>query len=262
MLAGIPREYHISCRVRSSLEGIDEEPHEYAGYTVGAATPMLALSFWLAGESYKEKAWLRCSNDDLQRLLGLPKNEHIDFSTTALVEGNGDWDVGLIEFDDGAHVVEMHGTANLSEFKFEIRISPVSKQEIARIPKDLSRTELEEIADYAQQLFKDDGVLTCDKEWNGADFIDHMTEVLTKHGMVPIEVRVTKSYHNRFSHEDKILYGTFLSGLSSEEVSKQIGSAKIGTIDSRITWDDGFEEGNGWDYVDYSLAVVVVEEIS
>ena len=198
MLAGIPREYHVSCRVRNSMTGIDEEPNEHADYVIEAATPMAVLAIWLTGKSNKEKAWLRCSHDDLNRLLSLPKNEHIDlisFSTSSPgADGCTDWDINEIYYDEGAHVVEMKGTANLSEFEFEVRISPaVSKQEITygcKVPKrslqELTRKELEEVAEYALQLFKEDGVWILGKEWSGADFIDHMTEVLSKYDLVPV----------------------------------------------------------------------------
>lgn len=194
MLAGIPKEYHISCRVRNSMTGIDEEPNEHADYVIKAATPMAAFAVWLTGVSYKEKAWLRCSAGDLERLLALPKNDHIDFETSSPgADGCTDWNTGEIFYDEDTHVVEMDGTANLGEFEFEVRISPaVSKQEITygcKAPKqvlqELTRKELEEVAEYALQLFKEDGVWILGKEWSGADYIDHMTEVLTKYDLAP-----------------------------------------------------------------------------
>ncbi len=195
MLAGIPREYHVSCRVRSSMAGIDTEPNEHADYVIEAATPGAALAIWLAGESYKEKAWLRCSTDDLNRLLALHKNDQVDFTTSSPgADGCTDWNVNETHYDEDIHVVELYGTANLGEFEFEIRISPaVSKQEITygcgmpkRTLQELTRKELEEVAEYALQLFKEDGVWILDKNWSGADYIDHMTEVLTKYDLAPI----------------------------------------------------------------------------
>ena len=191
MLAGIPNEYHISCRVRSSLTGIDADTCEHADYVIEAATPMAALAIWLAGESYKEKAWLRCSADDLKRLLALPKNDQVDFSTSSPgADGCIDWDVHEIYTDEGAYVVELYGTANLSEFEFEIRISPVSKQEITSEPllsSELSRPRLVRIVEHMQnELYRnEDGVWTLDKEVSGGDFVDSMGEILRRYGLAP-----------------------------------------------------------------------------
>lgn len=204
-MSGIPKEYHISCRVRSSLAGIDEEPSEHANYVIQAASPMLALSFWLTDVNYKEKAWLRCSTDDLNRLLALPKNEQIDFSSVPGADGSTDWDVHEIDTYEDIHVVEMCGTANLSEFEFEIRISPaVSNVETygckapTQLLQELTRLELEEIVGHAQRflffdVIKDDGDGSepirgwyLDKDVSGADYIDHMTEVLSEYDLVPV----------------------------------------------------------------------------
>ena len=192
MLAGIPNEYHISCRVRSSLTGIDADTCEHADYVIEAATPMAALAIWLAGESYKKKAWLRCSADDLKRLLALSKNDQVEFSTSSPgADGCTDWDVHEISYDEGTHVVEMCGIANLSEFEFEIRISPdVSKQEITYEPllsSELSRPRLVRIVEHMQnELYRDEnGAWALDKEVSGADFVDSMGEILRRYGLAP-----------------------------------------------------------------------------
>lgn len=68
--------------------------------------------------------------------------------------------------------------------------SNLSKQETAMIPtepKTLSREALEEIACYAQAgLLLESDVWSLDKDVNGSDFISHMTEILSKHGLVPV----------------------------------------------------------------------------
>ena len=54
-------------------------------------------------------------------------------------------------------------------------------------PKTLSREALEEIACYAQAgLLLESDVWSLDKDVNGSDFISHMTEILSKHGLVPV----------------------------------------------------------------------------
>ena len=71
------------------------------------------------------------------------------------------------------------------------------------------------------------------------------------------EIRVTKAYYNRITNEHKILNGTLRVDLTDEVAQELMNKSKISTIDPRIKWDEDFMEGDGWDYVDFSFAVVV-----
>lgn len=67
------------------------------------------------------------------------------------------------------------------------------------------------------------------------------------------EVMVKKEYRHRRTGDTKVLSGTFRSMLTREQVGVALAKSLIQTIDSRIEWDENFEEGDGWDYIDWSF---------
>ena len=174
---------------------------------------MAALAFWLAGDSQKDKAWLRCSTNALGSLLGMRDTRSLETCGWDSNSAGGDkgldyptdWEPGHLEFGDKNYTVELDGTSCLSEFEFEVRITPsVSKQETGAcgedcsVPVDPATLPIEAlvgIARYAQSMLflalvpsgphRVVDVWTLDKDVSGADFIEQMTRELDKHGLVP-----------------------------------------------------------------------------
>jgi len=51
-------KFRISCRVRSTTQGIDATPTEQANTLIEASTLMTALTIWLTDDNHEE-SWLR-----------------------------------------------------------------------------------------------------------------------------------------------------------------------------------------------------------
>lgn len=84
--------------------------------------------------------------------------------------------------------------------------------------------------------------------------------------MLTYAVTVKKEYAHRRSGNTKILYGQIQveagsAGQAEEKVNRmmlgQAGEPRVlQTVDPRIEWEEDFTEGDGWDYLDWSFAVV------
>lgn len=116
--------YHLSCRVRDMDAGIDAQPTERAGVTIDTGTPTAALAIWLAGASFANVAWLRCTPAEYQELTNeMLEGDHIDFEVPERKHGMN-WIVSEVRRTDTTLV--MRGTAftGLKEYEFEVTIQP------------------------------------------------------------------------------------------------------------------------------------------
>ena len=182
-------KWRLICKVQSE-RGITE-PTVQGDETIEAETPIAALVLWLCGKSYKD-AWLRCDSVDCSMLM---RHNAADNNPLAgeRFEASGDtWDADCIEFGDD--YVDMTGTHCDGEYHYAVTVRQVSLEEIARLRvldvDDLSLEALKEIVEHARDglfldLVDDQEVYSLDKPVSGADYIQHMTDVLNKHGMVP-----------------------------------------------------------------------------
>jgi len=174
------------------------DPTLQADETIEAETPIAALVLWLCGESYEDNAWLRCTADDCKKLIAkqwTPQHPWVDFESS-----DGNWDASGLSFEENSGY--MAGSACTGEYRYHVNVQPISMEEIASVRvgrvEAVSVEGLLEIVHHARDgLFLDlvDGneFYNLDKPVSGADYIQHMTDVLAKYGLVP----------ERESHERK-----------------------------------------------------------
>jgi hypothetical protein len=130
----MPTHYHISCRVRAVDQGIDATTEEHADTVIETnGTPFAALCIWLL----KEDSWLKATPHGLKLLAESLQTDPClrlgwDSYEDGGMECHNDWRI-----DDFLNNVDctlnMDGTANCGEFKFEVRVKPakVSNEETA-----------------------------------------------------------------------------------------------------------------------------------
>lgn len=182
-------KWRLICTVQSD-QGITD-PTTQGDEVIEAETPVAALIVWLCGQSYYQKAWLRCTSGDCGRLI-----RHNAAGSDELrgehFEASGDtWDAHLFEFGDD--YVDMAGTHCDGEYRYSVSVRSVSTEEIAyeaRPVSSLTREQLEKIATYARDglyldLVEDREVYNLDKPVSGADYIQHMAAVLEECNLTP-----------------------------------------------------------------------------
>jgi hypothetical protein len=87
--------------------------------------------------------------------------------------------------------------------------------------------------------------------------VDNSYQTSTKKGTPsvaanPYERRVSKQYQHRVKGDTRTVYGTFrFENWNLTEMAMR--QRQVQTTDPRIEWDEDFTEGDGWDYVDFSL---------
>jgi|CXWL01.1.fsa_nt_gi hypothetical protein len=70
---------------------------------------------------------------------------------------------------------------------------------------------------------------------------------------------VEKRYIRRKNGDIKTLTGSLATD-DPEKDKKAMDERSLSSIDPRIQWDEEFEEGDGWDYEDYSFDFIDAEE--
>jgi hypothetical protein len=192
-------KYKVTCRVRNSMQGVDATATNHGpDELIEAPTAFGAFQKWL----YNKDSWLTLSPEAFESLHDRWIDDDLSslgWDSVADGKHDTDWETSdLICEPTKEDSVSMCGTANCSEFEFEVEVRLVSIQETCECTapptdlKNVKRESLAEIASWAQGMLflhadegSDDHTWSLDKEVSGADFIDHMTTILSKHGLVP-----------------------------------------------------------------------------
>lgn len=123
----MPAQYHISCRVRSMDDGIDETPTEQADKVVECSgTALDALVKWLLNKD----SWLHATPQAIQTLLDRVNNGELQtFGWDSCSDGgmfdSNDWETGEIETIEKNNTLLMSGTARCSTIEFEVTVKPL-----------------------------------------------------------------------------------------------------------------------------------------
>jgi len=192
--------FHLLCRVRHLLGGLDTQPTNQADERIEADNALEAFIKWLASPD----AWIRADGADQLKIrkIGEARGKGLAPDFESVTTGT-DWEFGGENLDINDEELDLAGTSCMGEFEFEITVKQYKDGAelegglFVRDPGSLKYDALVEIARYCQGgLFLDqvDGrdTWTLDKDIAGSDFIDHIYQILSKHGLVPEEVNEHK----------------------------------------------------------------------